>query len=517
MMPSGPPASLAMAPEATAAPIAAAPATARVVTVSFHKEQERRRRETWRLSLICLLLALALGLAMSAIVGPLLLAIAGGVLKLAALIGCGDACSHAARGIGAFARDEARLLLAIVDHGGKAATLDAKLAVAGELIVFARVLAPALIAAAVAWIAIRRSLARAGMQELVSATHARPARRDDGKERQLITATDEMAIAAGLLTPRVMVIDSGVANAVVAGSSHESATLLVTRGLIDRLDRDQIQAVAAHCVAAIGNGDQRIMQSLLATFQTLGLFHTILDLPFRWSAWRALGRFARATFDPRVSPTAVAAAARGIEATFAPESIAPTTAYMVPLLPLRLVTMFQRLVLTLWCALVVSWPLALMWRARRYLADAAAVQLSRNPDALASALSRIATQAGIPAGGEHRDYLFMWGVGRRTAFDRYGVTLPMHPRIDRRLKRLVAMGATMGAASGAPAGAVPDALARLRRVLAFAIFGVIMAPFVLIGALFALAGIGTILSISMLTVLTSLLLGLGFLSWAFGA
>src|SRR5262249_24312093 len=110
----------------------------------------------------------------------------GGVLKLAALMGCGDACSHAARGIGALARGGARLLLAIVDPGGKAATLDAKLAVTGELIVFARVLAPALIAAAVAWIAIRRSLARAGMQELVSATHARPARRDDGKERQLI-------------------------------------------------------------------------------------------------------------------------------------------------------------------------------------------------------------------------------------------------------------------------------------------------------------------------------------------
>src|SRR5262249_6791273 len=246
------------------------------------------------------------------------------------------------------------------------------------------------------------------------------------------------------------------------------------------------------------------MQSLLATFQTLGLFHTILDLPFRWPAWLALGRFARATFAPRVSPTAVAAAARGIEASFAPESIAPTTAYMVPLLPFRLVTLFQRLVLTLWCVLVVSWPLALMWRAGPCLAPPPRPAAFRRPSApLAPALSRSATQAGIPPGGEHRDYLFMWGVGGHTAFDRYGVTLPMHPRIDRRLRRLVAMGA----ASGAPAGAVPDAQARLRRVLAFAIFGVIMAPFVLIDALFALAGIGTILSISLLTVLASLLLG----------
>src|SRR5262249_61749222 len=107
LIPAGPPASLLLAPEAPAGPIAAPPAAAHVVTVSFHKEQERRRRETWRLSLICLLLALALGLAMSAIVGPLLLAIAGGGLKLAALMGCGDAGRHAARGIRALARHEA--------------------------------------------------------------------------------------------------------------------------------------------------------------------------------------------------------------------------------------------------------------------------------------------------------------------------------------------------------------------------------------------------------------------------
>jgi len=143
------------------------------------------------------------------------------VLKLAALLGCANACSDAARGIGAFARSEMGAVVAISAHIGKATTLDDKLAVARELVAFSVLLVPALVAAAIAWVLIRRSLARAGMQELVTATRARAARRDDPKERQLITAADEMAIAAGLLTPRVMVIDSAVANAVVAGNSHE--------------------------------------------------------------------------------------------------------------------------------------------------------------------------------------------------------------------------------------------------------------------------------------------------------
>ena len=128
-----------------------------------------------------------------------------------------------------------------------------------------------------------------------------------------MNAADEMALAAGLPTPRVLVIESEVMNAAVAGASHEAATVLVTRALLERLNREQIQAVMAHSIASIGNGDLRVTQSLLATFQTLGLFHTVLDLPFRWSAWRSLGRFVRATFDPRVSPVDVLEAGHGIE------------------------------------------------------------------------------------------------------------------------------------------------------------------------------------------------------------
>ena len=72
-----------------------------------------------------------------------------------------------------------------------------------------------------------------------------------------------------------------------------------------------------------------------------------------------------------------------------------------------------RLVLLLWCLLILKWPLPLLWRARRYLPDSSAVQLTLDPNALATALSLLAPHAEIPIGGERRSYLFMCGTERK--------------------------------------------------------------------------------------------------------
>jgi Zn-dependent protease with chaperone function len=491
---------------------AAAPRSAATIEVSFFDEQKRRRRETWRLSLICFLIALGLGTAMSTIFGPLLLAVAGGLLKLAAWGSCGDPCRTLTHGIGSFARYELANVMAAVGHGLHGGT--SALVVVREWAVVSIVLAPAMIAAAWAWVVIRRTLARAALVDLIASTRARSPQPEEARERQLQNVAEEMALAAGLPAPRVLVIDAEVLNAAVAGVSHDAATVVVTRGLLDRLSRDELQAVMAHCIASAGNGDLRVMQSVLATLQTLGLFHTILDLPFRWSAWPALASFMRATLNRRVSSATVREAADGIEASFEAESLSPLSVYIVPLLPFRFVTLFQRFILMIWCIVVLNLPLALMWRARRYLADSTAVQLTRNPDALASALSQMTSQAGIPEGGEHREYMFICGVGRRRGgFDRYGVTTSMHPRPEKRLKRLGAMGASAGASSGRDRSNAPS---RLRLAVGYGIFLVVASPFLVMMALAALGGLGAVLWLSFFTVFISLLLGLGFLTCAFG-
>jgi Zn-dependent protease with chaperone function len=83
--------------------------------------------------------------------------------------------------------------------------------------------------------------------------------------------------------------------------------------------------------------------------------------------------------------------------------------------------LLDRLVLVIWSGMVLGWPLALLWRARRYLADSSAVQLTRNPDALASSLQQFCAHVGVPQGGESRDYLFVHGTQRKSGlFERSG-------------------------------------------------------------------------------------------------
>jgi len=457
---------------------------------------------------MCFLIAIALGIAMSTLFGPLVLAITGGLLKLAAWAGCVPSCRRLAHGIGSFAGEELFNFHAAINIGFKAETATQRLWVIRKWAAVSLVLAPIMIAAACAWMLIRRSLARAAMVDLVASTRARPPRPDDARERLLVNVTDEMALAAGLPSPRIRIIDAEIVNAGVSGVSHEAATVVVTRGLLDRLDRDEVQAVMAHCIGSVGNGDLRVMQSVLATLLTLGLFHTILDLPFRWSAWPTLAAFARAT-SPRASPATAQRAAKGIEEAFSAESLSSFSLFILPLFPLRVLTLFQRMVLIMWCILVLDFPLALMWRARRHLADGTAVQLTRNPDALASALSQMTSQAGIPEGGESREYMFICGAGRReSAFGRYGVTTSMHPGLKSRLKRIRAMGAA--------AARDPKAPINLRTIIGTTIFGIIALPFLVIGVLAAIGGLGIVLWLSLFTVLISMLLGLGFVSWAFG-
>ena len=525
MIPPGPPLSAPLAPEmidtCVALGVEVPAATDAVTKVSFFDEQKRRRRQTWRLSLICLLIALALGIAMSTILAPLTLGIAAGTLKVAALFGCVEVCSKSAHAIGLFARQEMNLLKVIVEHGSRAHTAAEKLIVIRDILIFSVLLLPTMVAAAVSWTFIRLSLRRAGVLDLVASTRARAPQREDRKEWQLVNAADEMAIAAGLPTPRVLVIESEAMNAAVAGASHEAATVLVTRALLDRLNREQIQAVMAHCIASIGNGDLRVTQSLLATFQTLGLFHTVLDLPFRWSAWRSLGRFVRATFDPRVSPVDVLEAGHGIEETFSHESMNPMSIMIVPLLPLRFVMIFQRFILILWCLLFLKWPLELLWRARRYLADSSAVQLTRNPDALATALSLVVTHADIPSGGESRGYLFLCGTERkrrgrnreRIASGMFaGLELEMHPKLDKRLKRLAAMGASSAQANGR---SLLRGIARLG-IARGTLFVAVASPLLLLAGLAALSLVSAVFWLSLFTVEISLVLGLTLIALAFG-
>ena len=115
------------------------------------------------------------------------------------------------------------------------------------------------------------------------------------RERQLENVVAEIAIAAGVHPPEVRILESATVNACAVGLTSDDASILVTTGFIKRLDRDERQAIIAHLVGSVGNGDLQIGATILSVFATWGLISLILESPVSGRRRAALGRFVRFT------------------------------------------------------------------------------------------------------------------------------------------------------------------------------------------------------------------------------
>ena len=427
---------------------------------SFFDEQKRRRRSAVFLSGACLLIVGGIGVVLSSVVTPLLLLTAGGLLHLAAWIGIlPTELRRRAHGIGAWADAFGTKFQALIDLLDKIHHLSDLRVTIAPLLALSPVAVPALIASCVIGILLYCISLRGNGAELILRLHARPPNTNDLEERQLANIVAEMAIAAGLPPPTLRLIDDPGINAAAVGKGRRQATVLVTRGLLDQLDRDETSGVVAHLLASIGAGDIRLMHAILAVLQTFGFFVTILDLPFRWSAWTTLGGLLLVASGLRSAPEKVEQTLEGLESGLDAKTMPDVDrlwsfipypkvrkVLLVPLLPLILVSLVLRLVLFLWTALLLGPPLGMICRNRRYVADAMAVQLTRNPDGLARALSQIGGST-IPDGGEGREYCFVHGStsNRRQGFTALRtITQSLHPTLSRRAQRLHALGAAAG-------------------------------------------------------------------------
>jgi Zn-dependent protease with chaperone function len=127
------------------------------------------------------------------------------------------------------------------------------------------------------WAVIRTVFHRTGVGGVLRRIGARPPRPDDLAEQRLVNLVEEIAIAGAVTPPNVMLVDTLAANAAAVGLTIEDATLVVTRGFLDRLPRDQQQAVLAHLIGSIGNGDLAVAREILTVLQTWGLVILALD------------------------------------------------------------------------------------------------------------------------------------------------------------------------------------------------------------------------------------------------
>ena len=218
----------------------------------------------------------------------------------------------------------------------------------------------------------------------------------DPLERRLRNVVEEMAIAAGVRVPEVYVMDqeAGI-NAFAAGWDVSGAAVAVTRGMLERLTRDELQAVIGHEFSHILNGDMRL------NIRMLGVLAGIVFLG-------SIGEFV----------------IRSVRGTKEKEALA---VFLIG------VALFIIGYVGLFFARVIK---AAVSRQREYLADASSVQFTRNPDAIAGALDQIRSSAGgtliANRYAEEMSHMFfgqsvkMW----------MGGLLNTHPPLDERIRRV---------------------------------------------------------------------------------
>jgi Zn-dependent protease with chaperone function len=221
---------------------------------------------------------------------------------------------------------------------------------------------------------------------------------DDPAERRLLNVVEEMAIASGLPVPPVYLIDEEGINAFAAGYGSDDAVLGITRGALEQLDRQELQAVVGHEFSHVLNGDMRLnirLMSVLFGILVIGLVGRGLI------AGRRRGRSTRRGGNAQVAIVGLGLMILGYVGT-----------------------LFGNLIK------------AAVSRQREFLADASAVQFIRDPDGLRDALRRIGgagagSRVQAP-GADEISHMFFSQSFRSLA----GGLFATHPPLDERIRAL---------------------------------------------------------------------------------
>lgn len=236
-----------------------------------------------------------------------------------------------------------------------------------------------------------------------------PASRDP-QERRLLNIVEEMSLASSIACPRVYILDREEAiNAFAAGYHQNEAVVAVTRGTIARLTRDELQGVIGHEFSHILNGDMRMNVKLIGVLFGIQMLASFGQELLYWGArWGSSSR----SRDDKGPPIQIIMLAMG--ATF----------FVVGYVGI----FFGRLIKS-----AVS-------RQREFLADASAVQFTRNPDGIGGALRKIGGLTRVNKCGsrienpkaEQLSHMFL-GAVQPGLLDGLFAT---HPPIEERLRRV---------------------------------------------------------------------------------
>jgi heat shock protein HtpX len=220
------------------------------------------------------------------------------------------------------------------------------------------------------------------------------------EEPRLYNLLENLCISRGLQTPKLNVIETEALNAYASGISDRTYAVTVTRGLINRLDEPELEAVLAHELTHIINRDVRL---LIITVVFVGMISFMAEM-----SWRSLRSGAFRSGGGRKGG--------GIILIFLIAAVLLAIGYGM--------------------ALVLRFAIS---RRREYMADAGAVELTKNPNAMIAALEKISGNAHIPNVPPDVQQMFIENPPDRFSFLEMFAT---HPPIKDRIAALQELGGT---------------------------------------------------------------------------
>jgi heat shock protein HtpX len=248
---------------------------------------------------------------------------------------------------------------------------------------------------------------QSGAKSVLQSTGAAPADPANPSHVQLMNVVEEMSIASGMPKPQVFVVPDSDPNAFATGKDPEHSYVAVTQGLLDTLNREELQGVIAHEMSHVRNYDIRLMTVVAAFVGSIVLLSDSARRGMRFGGLSGHGGRSRNN--------------SSLGGIF----------FVLWLLSIILAPIVAQMM-----AMLVS-------RRREYLADASGAELTRNPGGLASALKKIehavAPTESIKRGAAHLCIVDPLG---RSLNSKEGFTAELfgtHPPIEKRILALDAM------------------------------------------------------------------------------
>ena len=246
-----------------------------------------------------------------------------------------------------------------------------------------------------------------GAQLVLFSVHARTLTPDTLQHQQVLDVINEMAIAAQMPVPRAYIMDDPAPNAFATGRDPQHSVICVTQGLVDHMDREEMQGVIGHEMSHIRDYDIRTMMIVAVMVGGIAMLSDFFFRMMFYSSGRGGGRSSNGKNDGGGALVLI------YIATLVLAVVAPILSQLV--------------------AMAIS-------RQREYLADASSVEFTRNPRALLRALEQIAkSESPLKAGTSGTAHMFIVNPREGLREDKEGFfdnLLSSHPPLSKRIERL---------------------------------------------------------------------------------